>query len=677
MTSLATTMALLRGVHLAAALSLLGTASFIAWMLPAAGAAAAPLRRRLTRLCWVNGLVAVTAGLAWFGLQTATFVDAHSLTGAIEAFPLVALHTRFGNVLTVRIGLLVIATLLPFVMARPSPPSSTPPSRVLSTPERPGVDGLGPAPLAAPLGAHRGSMAGVCIHLTVALTAGALGLQGFIGHAGATGGAIGDGLVLSEALHLLAAGLWLGALTPLWLSLRTLPLAQAARVCERFSPIGLGCVLMLAGTAIVQGLQLIGSLPALFGTPYGQIALLKIALFLAALTLAAANRLWLTDRLASAVAGARRHLLISIGIETLFGLAIVIAAGILASTMPAAHSVPVWPFSWQFSLITINQDADLRREVILSLVLLGGAVLLLAGAIIWRRLRLAAFAILAATIALRAPSLALLTVAAYPTSFQTSPSGFTAESIAYGQALFVRNCVACHGPEAEGNGPAAAGLRIKPTDLTMPHVQGHSDGAMFWWLTRGIDNPEGGLAMPGFAASMSADDRWALIDYVRAHNAGVTMQRDTALEVPVRAPGFAVGCDGVPASSTEDLRGRVLHVIIGDAVRDPSPVPPEDGIATVTLLVPFGAAANTRPPPGACVAADSAAWNAYAILADLPPDEAAGTEFLVDPNGWLRAVQRPGTPGGWRSAGDLLAAIRLICVQPIEPPTGGQHDHHH
>ncbi len=39
MISAATMMALVRGLHLAATLSLLGTAGFLAWILPAAGTA--------------------------------------------------------------------------------------------------------------------------------------------------------------------------------------------------------------------------------------------------------------------------------------------------------------------------------------------------------------------------------------------------------------------------------------------------------------------------------------------------------------------------------------------------------------------------------------------------------------------------------------------------------------
>jgi putative copper export protein/mono/diheme cytochrome c family protein len=659
MTIPAIAMALLRGLHLAATLSLLGTAGFIAWVLPAAAGAPASLHWRLERLWQVSGLVALVAGAAWFVTQAAVIADAGNARDVLDALPLVAAHTRYGTMMMVRLGLLLMATLAGVRAARPF-------GLVLPRASA-GATHEGPRAERRP---HRG-----LVFLALVLTMLALGLQGCIGHAGATEGAIGEGLVVSEALHLIAAGFWLGALPPLWLSLRALPSEQAASVCERFSPIGIGCVLVLAGTGFAQGLQLIGSIPGLFGTPYGRIALLKIALFVLALILAGVNRLWLTDRLAAGVTDARRHLLASVALETYLGLAIVAAAGFLASSVPAEHSVPVWPFSWQLSLITVNEDPGFRREVILSALFIGGAILLMVAAMLWRRFRLAAFAILAVTAVLRAPSLNLLMVEAYPTSFQTSPTGFAAISIAHGEALFLRNCAGCHGPEGEGDGPAAVGLHIKPDDLTMPHVLQHTDGEMFWWLTHGVDDPEGGLAMPGFAASLSADDRWALIDYVRAHNIGTARTRD--YEVPVQAPAFPVACDGVAAAISTDLRGHAVHVLLGEPPANPPPMPPQGGISTVTLIVPSDETANTRPPAGACVAADPAAWNAYAVLAGLPLDEVAGTEFLVDPNGWLRAVQRPGATDGWQSGNNLLAAIHRICTQPVEQSQGGQHDHHH
>jgi putative copper export protein len=322
MNDLSSAMALVRALHLAAMLSLLGSAGFLAWILPAAGAPPEALRRRLARLPWISGLIALAAWVVWFVLQSAVVAGAEDVPDLLDALPVVAMHTRFGNIILLRLGLLLPATALAFLRVRQLSP----------------------------------------IYLVLLLTAAALGLQGFIGHAGATEGAVGDGLVASEALHLVAAGLWLGALLPLVLSMFALPPRQAALACERFTPIGLGCVLVLAGTGLAQGLELIGSLAALVGTRYGHFALLKIGLFVIALVLAALNRLWLADRLAAGVASARRHLLLSVCVETLAGLAIVNAAAFMASSPPAAHIRAVSPFFRQFSPGTVNKAPEVLRK---------------------------------------------------------------------------------------------------------------------------------------------------------------------------------------------------------------------------------------------------------------------------------------------------------------------------
>lgn len=304
--------ALMRGLHLAATLSLLGTAGFRAWILP--GEAPPALHRRLMRLWWMNGAVALLAGSAWFTLQAALVAGAQNASDVWAALPAVATHTRYGTMLVLRLTLLLAALVAGGCGAGPA-----------SQPRTHAVPVFGRF--------HPGTAA------SMVLTAIALCLQGYMGHAGATAGAIGGALMLSVSLHLLAAGLWLGALIPLCISLRWLPPACSVSVCERFSPIGLACVLILAGTGLAQGLVLIGSVPSLFGTRYGHIALLKIALFLVALALAAANRLWLTDRLASGSANAAKYLRTSIGFEALIGLSIVVAASFLASAVPGTHEV--------------------------------------------------------------------------------------------------------------------------------------------------------------------------------------------------------------------------------------------------------------------------------------------------------------------------------------------------
>src|SRR5580658_1728073 len=234
-----TVLALSRGVHMAATLSLLGVVGFIAWTLPAAGADGREMLPRLIRFWRFSGIAAVLTMMAWFVLQSAMIADASDLNEVAASLPVVAEHTRYGNVILCRVVPLVVATLL----------------------------------------AGRSRFR---LYSALVLIAFALGLQGLIGHAGAMESPAGPIIVASEALHLAAAGIWLGALAPLWVALRVLPARSAALVCVRFSPIGLGCVVILACTGSAQGLELIGGVRELVGTRYGHIALLKIGLFVLA-----------------------------------------------------------------------------------------------------------------------------------------------------------------------------------------------------------------------------------------------------------------------------------------------------------------------------------------------------------------------------------------------------------
>ena len=71
------------------------------------------------------------------------------------------------------------------------------------------------------------------------------------------------------------------------------------RSLRRFSALAATAVCLLAGTAILQGIELSGSLNGLFGTAYGAVLLIKAALFAVLIALAANNRLRLTPALVS------------------------------------------------------------------------------------------------------------------------------------------------------------------------------------------------------------------------------------------------------------------------------------------------------------------------------------------------------------------------------------------
>jgi caa(3)-type oxidase subunit IV len=87
----------------------------------------------------------------------------------------------------------------------------------------------------------------------------------------------------------------------------------------------------------------------------------------------------------------------------------------------------------------------------------------------------------------------------------------TPELIAHGHELFSVNCVACHGAEGKGNGPAAASLNPHPRNFTSDAgwVNGRSVSMVFKTLRDGVP----GSAMASYS-TLPVDDRWALVHYV-------------------------------------------------------------------------------------------------------------------------------------------------------------------
>src|SRR5204862_7091170 len=58
-------------------------------------------------------------------------------------------------------------------------------------------------------------------------------------------------------------------------------------------------------------------------------------------------------------------------------------------------------------------------------------------------------------------------------------------SIAAGQAVYMKECRACHGQQGKGDGPGAADLSPQPDDLSSSSIAGMSDGEMFWKISTG------------------------------------------------------------------------------------------------------------------------------------------------------------------------------------------------
>jgi mono/diheme cytochrome c family protein len=97
------------------------------------------------------------------------------------------------------------------------------------------------------------------------------------------------------------------------------------------------------------------------------------------------------------------------------------------------------------------------------------------------------------------------------------PSALT---IARGRAVYVANCVQCHGQNGAGDGFGAPFLVPPPRDFTTPQYKFRTTGTgelptdddLFRTISRGAN----GTGMPPWHYLLPDEDRWALVDYVKS-----------------------------------------------------------------------------------------------------------------------------------------------------------------
>lgn len=180
------------------------------------------------------------------------------------------------------------------------------------------------------------------------LGAAAVASLAWSGHGAATEGAGRLVHLVADILHLLAAGVWIGALVVFAFLLRAKPFSTAQAqalhgALAGFSGVGSAVVATLLLTGLVNGWFLVGpqGLGRLTTTGWGVLMLAKLAVFAAMLALAAVNRFRLTPALAAGAAAGDAAALMglrrSIALETAAAalvLALVAALGTLAP--PAA-----------------------------------------------------------------------------------------------------------------------------------------------------------------------------------------------------------------------------------------------------------------------------------------------------------------------------------------------------
>ena len=91
-----------------------------------------------------------------------------------------------------------------------------------------------------------------------------------------------------------------------------------------------------------------------------------------------------------------------------------------------------------------------------------------------------------------------------------NPVPLTDEALAAGAEAYGARCASCHGDTGKGDGKATRFIRPAPADISTTEARDRmTDGEIFYKIT------EGKKPMPGMARTLSDEERWQVVHYLR------------------------------------------------------------------------------------------------------------------------------------------------------------------
>jgi high-affinity iron transporter len=105
---------------------------------------------------------------------------------------------------------------------------------------------------------------------------------------------------------------------------------------------------------------------------------------------------------------------------------------------------------------------------------------------------------------------AAIVPASIPAEFAGKTNPLGADSATAGAEIFKNNCVACHGEQGHGDGPAGAALTPSPTNLAkLASMVG--DDYFFWRISTG----KAGTSMVGWKGILTDEQIWQVVSFIR------------------------------------------------------------------------------------------------------------------------------------------------------------------
>lgn len=124
-----------------------------------------------------------------------------------------------------------------------------------------------------------------------------------------------------------------------------------------------------------------------------------------------------------------------------------------------------------------------------------------------------------------------------------------------GKELYYKNCFSCHGDVGKNN---YVKLNPDPGDLSTSEVAKQTDGELYYKLKKGK-----GL-MPSFENSISSDDRWKIIAYIRTFHIGysqiVELKDETISKDQIALKITKLEGDKFQVTATKELNGKTVKV---------------------------------------------------------------------------------------------------------------------
>lgn len=131
--------------------------------------------------------------------------------------------------------------------------------------------------------------------------------------------------------------------------------------------------------------------------------------------------------------------------------------------------------------------------------------------------------------------------------------------IAEGREIYTTYCMACHGKEGNGKGAPGITFAVQPANFHDMDVMRQKDGTLFWKITKGYQG------MPGFKTTLTENQRWKVVTYLRTFAKTKNGGAPPAFENALPVNGYTV--DAALSSGYFPVPHKVKNVVGSQTMR--------------------------------------------------------------------------------------------------------------